>query len=121
MRPEIEFSFVWLRDQAKQTRCEIGAIRSVTVHGDQADVAFSMQCPLNCKNPARLTALTSAYSTGSTTPSPGTSPARNGPKPETRRRKITRNWLRHLKHIPDSPREMGDCRWFWVLDFVLAS
>ena len=37
-RSEIESAYAWLCDQAKQSRCNLRQIHSISLHGDQADV-----------------------------------------------------------------------------------
>ena len=49
-RSEVESSFSWLCDQAKQTRFNLRKIHSITVNGDQADVAFLIDALVELPN-----------------------------------------------------------------------
>ena len=49
-RAEVESVFSWLCDQAKQTRFSLRQIHSVTVNGDQADVAFLIEALVELPN-----------------------------------------------------------------------
>lgn len=42
-RSEIQSAFSWLCDQAKQTRFDLKNFHSVTITGDQAEAAFSLE------------------------------------------------------------------------------
>jgi len=49
-RSEIESAYTWLCDQAKQTHFQLLNIHSVTIHGDQADVAFLIDALVELPN-----------------------------------------------------------------------
>jgi len=49
-RSEVESAFSWLCDQAKQTRFNLRKIHSITVNGDQADVAFLIDALVELPN-----------------------------------------------------------------------